>query len=136
MNAPTRDGTHGADRRLPGHGDVERGEKITILVDGDEITAHLGETVAGALMGAGIRAFRETFRRKLPRGLYCGMGVCYDCLVLVDGRPNTRACMTYVIEGMQIRLQKGWGDFPADEPEQPEHDGAGARNGGHTRGQQ
>jgi predicted molibdopterin-dependent oxidoreductase YjgC len=98
------------DRRLPGHGEVERGEQVTLTVDGRELEAHLGETVAGALMAAGIRTFRETFRRRLPRGLYCGMGVCYDCLVVVDGRPNTRACMVYVADGMKVELQKGWGE--------------------------
>ena len=98
------------DRRLPGHGEVERGEKVTLTVDGKDLEAHLGETVAGALMAAGIRTFRETFRRRLPRGLYCGMGVCYDCLVVIDGRPNTRACMAYVADGMKVELQKGWGE--------------------------
>jgi len=98
------------DRRLPGHGEVERGPKVKLTLDGRELEAHLGETVPGALMASGVRTFRETFRRRLPRGLYCGMGVCYDCLVVVDGSPNTRACMTYVAEGMKVELQKGWGE--------------------------
>ena len=112
-------GTHGTspageDRRLPTHGEVERGEKVMIEIDGQEAAAHLGETVAGALMGIGHRVFRETFRRNLPRGLYCGMGVCYDCLVVVDGRPNTRACMTYVVSGMKVATQKAWGGAVPD----------------------
>jgi predicted molibdopterin-dependent oxidoreductase YjgC len=123
--------SHGVDRRLPGHGELERGDQITLLVDGHEVTAYLGETVAGALMATAIRTFRETFRRKRPRGLYCGMGVCYDCLVVVDGRPNTRACMTYVADGMRVDLQQGWGEpqkheprlqTPRDEARGPEQD--------------
>jgi sarcosine oxidase subunit alpha len=110
MNA--NQGSTAGDRRLPGHGEVERGGEVGLRVDGQQVQAHLGETVAGALMAASVRTFRVTFRRKLPRGLYCGMGVCYDCLVVVNGRPNTRACMTYVADGMEIELQKGWGDPP------------------------
>jgi D-hydroxyproline dehydrogenase subunit gamma len=117
------------DRRLPGHGDVERGESVTILVDGQKTAAHLGETVAGALMGMGKRVFRETFRRGVPRGLYCGMGVCYDCLVVVDGRPNTRACMTYVTDGMEVATQKAWGgaepDIKGDESAATHQKGSG-----------
>jgi predicted molibdopterin-dependent oxidoreductase YjgC len=97
------------DRRLPTHDDVSRGDRITIEIDGEDIAAYLGETVAGALMGVGRRKFRETFRRSRPRGLYCGMGVCFDCLVVVDGRPNTRACMTYIADGMKVVTQEGWG---------------------------
>jgi len=115
---------HGVDRRLPVHGEVERGPEITLLVDGRELVSHLGETVAGALMASGIRTFRETFRRRLPRGLYCGMGVCYDCLVVVNGRPSTRACMTYVVDGMRIELQKGWGEAPEVRSSQSPDDGA------------
>lgn len=120
---PTQGGDP-TDRRLPGHGEVERGEKVMLVVDGGELEAYLGETVAGALMASGIRTFRETFRRKLPRGLYCGMGVCYDCLVVVNGRPSTRACMTYVADGMRIELQRGWGEAPATGPSQARNDGS------------
>ncbi len=116
--------SYSEDRRLPVHGEVERGPQITLLVDGRELVAHLGETVAGALMASGIRTFRETFRRRLPRGLYCGMGVCYDCLVVVNGRPSTRACMTYVADGMRIELQKGWGEAPGVRPSQSPDGGA------------
>jgi predicted molibdopterin-dependent oxidoreductase YjgC len=114
MTAPP--GGPAGDRRLPGHGEVVRGDEISLRVDGRPLKAHLGETVAGALMADSVRVFRETFRRQLPRGLYCGMGVCYDCLVVVNGRPNTRACMTYVADGMEIELQRGWGDPPPAAP--------------------
>ena len=43
-----------------------------------------------------------------PRGIFCGMGVCFDCLVVVDGIPNTRACVTWAREGMVVARQDGW----------------------------
>jgi predicted molibdopterin-dependent oxidoreductase YjgC len=97
------------DRRLEPHGDVERGEPVIVWVDDRERTAFLGETVAALLMASGARVFRETHRSGSGRGFYCGMGVCYDCLVVIDGRPNVRACMTYVRAGMRIETQRGWG---------------------------
>ncbi|WP_237214128.1 (2Fe-2S)-binding protein, partial [Falsiroseomonas oryziterrae] len=66
-----------------------------------------GQTVAAALTEAGIRGFRAT-RRGGERGMFCGMGVCQDCLVEVDGEPNSRACMTKARPGMELRQQ----DFP------------------------
>ncbi|WP_270937730.1 2Fe-2S iron-sulfur cluster-binding protein, partial [Falsiroseomonas oryzae] len=75
-----------------------------------EIAIAPGQTVAAVLAAAGIRELRAT-RRGLDgegRGLFCGMGVCQDCLVEVDGAPNARACMTKAATGMQLRHQ----DFP------------------------
>jgi predicted molibdopterin-dependent oxidoreductase YjgC len=102
-----------SDRRLDVHGEVERGALVTIEVDGRPLTAYEGETVAGALMAAGTRVFRTTAREGAPRGLYCGMGVCYDCLVVIDGRPNRRACMTPVSAGLRVQTQHAWGVEPS-----------------------
>lgn len=85
---------------------VRRGAPIRLFVDGREISAFAGESVAAALLAAGIRALRETGREHAPRGLFCGMGVCFDCLVSVDGRPNLRACMTPVAEGMRVETRR------------------------------
>jgi predicted molibdopterin-dependent oxidoreductase YjgC len=71
-------------------------------VDGGEITAFAGESVAAALLASGVQAFRDTAREQAPRGLFCGMGVCFECLVTVDRRPNQRACMTPVRDGMRV----------------------------------
>jgi predicted molibdopterin-dependent oxidoreductase YjgC len=101
--------TDAAARRLSTHGDVQRGEALEVHVDGQPMKAYAGETVAAALMAAGVRVFRTTARTGSPRGLYCGMGVCYDCLVVVDGRPNTRACMTALKPEMRIQSQHAWG---------------------------
>ena len=94
--------------RLPdGHG-LARGAAVTVLVDGRPVTAHEGETVATVLTAGGEPTIRRT-RRGSPRGLFCGIGVCFDCLSVVDGVPNTRACMTFVREGMTIERQDGFG---------------------------
>ena len=86
-------------KRLSG---VERGPAITIVVDGTAMSAHAGESVAAALLVHDRRALRLTSRQRLPRGLFCGMGVCFDCLVTVDGAANVRACLTPVRDGMRI----------------------------------
>jgi D-hydroxyproline dehydrogenase subunit alpha len=77
------------------------GRPVTIYFDGRPITALEGETIAAALSAAGIVAFRRT-ASGAPRGLYCGMGACFDCVVTVDGRIGLRACMTKVADGMQV----------------------------------
>ncbi len=80
---------------------LQRGQPVTILVNGKRESAYLGETIAGALLAAGHRAWRRT-RHGEPRGLFCGIGVCFDCTVTVNGAPNVRACQTPVAEGMII----------------------------------
>ena len=85
---------------------VERGKIIAIVLNGKKVEAHIGESVATALMCEGITAMRTTVQGE-SRGVFCGMGVCFDCLVVVDGIPNTRACVTWVSEGMKISTQNG-----------------------------
>src|ERR1700722_9276425 len=77
------------------------GRPITIQFDGRPIPALEGETIAAALSAAGIVAFRRT-PSGAPRGLHCGMGACFDCVVSVDGRIGQRACMTKVADGMIV----------------------------------
>jgi aerobic-type carbon monoxide dehydrogenase small subunit (CoxS/CutS family) len=78
---------------------------LSIEVDGEPVPAFAGETVATVLLALGRRTFRHT-ERGAPRGLFCGMGVCFDCLVMVDGIENVRACMTPVAEGMVITTER------------------------------
>jgi len=85
---------------------LARGPEVTISLDGRPVVAYAGETVATVLIAEGHRATRTTVGGE-PRGVFCGMGVCFDCLVVVDGAPNTRACMTFVAEGMDVRRQEG-----------------------------
>lgn len=89
--------------------DTRRDRRITIFLNGRPLPAYAGESVAAALMAEGHVAFRRTARRGHLRGLFCGMGICYDCLVVIDGQPGRRACMTEVREGMAVELQEGWG---------------------------
>ena len=92
--------------RLPdGHG-LERGARLSLTLDGRSVNAYEGETVAAVLLAEGHIATRKT-RSGSPRGVYCGMGVCFECLVVVDGVPNTRACVTWVREGMDVARQDG-----------------------------
>ena len=75
---------------------------VTVTVDGDPVQAYPGETVATVLLAAGRQTFRHTDHLHARRGLFCGMGVCFDCLVTIDGQPNVRACMTPVYAGMMV----------------------------------
>jgi predicted molibdopterin-dependent oxidoreductase YjgC len=81
---------------------MEGRRPLTVRVDGELIQAFAGETVATVLLALGRRTFRRTEQTHAPRGLFCGMGVCFDCLVTVDSQPNVRACMTPVRPGMVI----------------------------------
>lgn len=90
---------------------LHRGLPLNIVVDGEVVLAFTGETLAAALLAAGRREFRRTTRRSEPRGVYCGIGVCFDCVMTVDGRPNVRSCQTEVRPGMQVESQIGPGDW-------------------------
>ncbi|MDU6534003.1 MAG: (2Fe-2S)-binding protein, partial [Intestinibacter bartlettii] len=59
------------------------------------------------LMAAGIKSFRTTAKRNEPRGIFCAIGRCTDCMMVVDGIPNTRTCVTMVKDGMKVETQKG-----------------------------
>lgn len=89
----------------------ERGRALGILVDGQQLAAHEGESIAAALIASGRRFTRWTPRTGEPRGYFCGMGICQDCLVTVDGLPNVRACMTPVRDGLRVETQRGLGDW-------------------------
>jgi predicted molibdopterin-dependent oxidoreductase YjgC len=101
--------------RLPLHEGLERGAAVTLSLDGRSVTAYEGESVAALLLAEGHVATRLT-PAGAPRGVFCGMGVCFDCLVVVDGVPNTRACVTWVAEGMDVRRQDGWQALPEAAP--------------------
>lgn len=77
--------------------------------DEQEIGFVDGQTVGAALIHAGIYSWRVTRRAGAPRGLFCGIGVCYDCLVTVDGAPNQRACQVPAEAGMAVTTQTGTG---------------------------
>jgi glycine/D-amino acid oxidase-like deaminating enzyme len=90
------------------------------MFDGAPIPALTGETVAAALSAAGIVAYRHT-PSGAPRGLHCGMGACFDCVVNIDGRLGQRACMTRVADGMVVRGDSDEiATLPAPEEDEPE----------------
>jgi NADH dehydrogenase/NADH:ubiquinone oxidoreductase subunit G len=81
---------------------VERGRQVQISVDGEMIKAYEGESLAAALLASGRRVFRHTHPEGQPRGIFCGMGVCYECLVTVAGGERVRACIVPAQDGMCI----------------------------------
>jgi hypothetical protein len=81
----------------------------TFGFDGTEIPFVPGQSVGAALMAAGIRSWRSTRIAARPRGLFCGIGICFDCLVVADDRPNQRACLLPARPGLQVRTQEGTG---------------------------
>ncbi|HKS49643.1 MAG TPA: (2Fe-2S)-binding protein [Amycolatopsis sp.] len=76
--------------------------------DGHVVSAEPGQSIAAALIAHGRRTWRRT-RTGAPRGVFCGIGVCFDCLVTVNGRPNRRACLIEVTEGDRVETQDGAG---------------------------
>jgi predicted molibdopterin-dependent oxidoreductase YjgC len=92
-------------RRLP-EGALA-GRTVAVTFDGRALVAREGESVAAALLAAGIDDFRTTPVSGAARGPYCLMGACFDCVVVVDGVPNRQACLTPVRDGMRIERQQG-----------------------------
>jgi predicted molibdopterin-dependent oxidoreductase YjgC len=89
---------------------IRRGARVTILVDERPLDAYAGESVAAALLAGGRRVLRRTPKTGAPRGLFCGMGVCFDCVLHIDGMSNVRACLTPVRDGMRIDTGMGGHD--------------------------
>lgn len=86
-------------------------KKVYIFLDGKKIEAYEGEPVAVCLWASGIKKFRHTKKEKKPRGYFCGLGRCTDCVMVVDGVPNVRTCVTSVKEGMVVETQEGLGEW-------------------------
>lgn len=88
-------------------GKPERGKTITFTCDGKVLTGFEGEPIAAALKAAGIMIHRYTKKQHKPRGIFCAIGRCTDCVMVVDGKPNVRTCVTSLEEGMDVRTQYG-----------------------------
>jgi hypothetical protein len=86
---------------------LTRGEAFSFEVDGESVPAFAGETVATALMAQGRRALRVTAGRKEGRGYYCGMGVCWDCMMWLEGEGSVQTCRLLAAPGMRLRTMKG-----------------------------
>lgn len=92
-------------------GPLSEGQTVTFSFEGQAVAARVDDTIASALINAGIKAFRRTHRAREPRGVFCGIGRCTDCVMIVDGRPNVRTCVTPVREGMLVSRQIGLGKW-------------------------
>ena len=82
---------------------------ITFTFDSEPIQAQPGQSVGAALIAAGRRSWRRTRKDARPRGIFCGIGVCFDCLVIINGRPTRRACLAEARPGDEVRTQDGAG---------------------------
>lgn len=82
---------------------------MTFEFDGAPVTFRPTQTVATALWAVGHRSWRVSARRQEPRGYFCGDGACYDCLIVVNGRGNLRACQTLAEADLQVTPQNGFG---------------------------
>ncbi|SFP06938.1 2Fe-2S iron-sulfur cluster binding domain-containing protein [Amycolatopsis arida] len=80
---------------------------MRVKVDGRAVPARPGQTVAGLLLGLGRTSWRTTRHGGRPRGVFCGIGACFDCLVVVNGVPDVRACQRVVEDGDDVRTQHG-----------------------------
>ena len=88
-------------------GSVEkRGAEFQITLDGREVSAYAGETIATVLLAEGDIILRRTSKEDKPRSVFCGIGICFDCLVTVNGVPNQRACMTLARPGCVVSRQR------------------------------
>ena len=85
---------------------LEAGE-VAFEFEGADVMARAGETVAVALLASGVASWRTTAVSGRERGPWCMMGVCFDCLVEIDGVGNRQACMVVVRAGMKVRRQVG-----------------------------
>ncbi len=83
--------------------------EIPFTFDGTEMVAREEGSIAEALIGNGVLAWRSTRFGDRPRGLFCGIGACYDCLIAVNGEPNVRACLAPLEPGDELRTQRGDG---------------------------
>ena len=84
---------------------------VHIVVDGKRIEAIEGEPIAAALFAAGIRTTRYTEKYHEPRSIFCAIGRCTDCAMIVDGVPNVKTCVTKVRDGMVVETQRGRGTW-------------------------
>ncbi|MDR1330171.1 MAG: (2Fe-2S)-binding protein [Oscillospiraceae bacterium] len=97
-------------------GAAEPRREVSFTFDGKAMTGLEGEPVAAALKAAGIAVHRYTRKYHSPRGVFCAIGRCTDCVMVVNGRPNVRTCVTALEDGMAVATQYGAGDVEISRP--------------------
>ncbi len=88
-------------------GVFEKGGEVEFTFDGRTVKGFEGEPIAMALKAEGLMIHRYTTNRDEPRGLFCAIGRCTDCVMVVDGQPNVRTCVTPLKAGMKVQTQHG-----------------------------
>lgn len=88
--------------------------RITITVDGESVEGVLGQTLAGVMLSSDTVAWRTTSFRARPRGAFCGIGICFDCLVVVNGQRDVRACQRRAAPSDVVEFHR---DLPVATPE-------------------
>ena len=89
-------------------GEFPKGRRVNFCFDGQTLEGFEGEPVAAALKANGIMIHRRTARKDAPRGVFCAIGRCTDCVMVVNGAPNVRTCVEPLQEGMDVRTQIGF----------------------------
>ena len=90
-------------------GTFEKGKKIQFTFDGKSMEGFEDEPIAIALRSNGVMIHRYTARQNRPRGMFCAIGRCTDCIMVVDGKPNIRTCVEPLKAGMEVETQHGNG---------------------------
>jgi predicted molibdopterin-dependent oxidoreductase YjgC len=94
-------------------GDLEAADEVTLFFEGEPLKARAGEPIMSALIAAGVKVFRYT-KKGSPRRIFCGIGRCTDCVMMVDGIPGVRTCVTEVRNGMKVERQHGVGSWKTE----------------------
>ena len=88
-------------------GRAKESKTVSFTFDGQSMVGYEGEPIAVALKENGVKIHRYTSKRHEPRGIFCAIGRCTDCVMVVDGTPNTRTCITPLQAGMEVCTQYG-----------------------------
>ncbi|AYF41800.1 (2Fe-2S)-binding protein [Ethanoligenens harbinense] len=87
--------------------EYRKGKLVQFQFNGRVLDGYEGEPIAIALRAHGVMTHRYTTRRHEPRGVFCAIGRCTDCVMVVDGKPNVRTCVTPLRAGMVVQTQNG-----------------------------
>lgn len=98
----------------------DEADRVTVRFEGRDLRLCRGLSVAAGLLEAGVTHFRDTSVTGAPRAPFCMMGICFDCLLIIDGQPNQQSCMIEVRDGMQIERQSGVADLLGENMPTPE----------------
>jgi len=96
-------------------GETNKGRLVNFEFDGKAFDGYEGEPIAAALRAAGVLTHRHTKKENSPRGIFCAIGRCTDCVMVVDGKPNVRTCVTSLVEGMKVQTQYGVSSKKVDQ---------------------